>query len=82
MDVNRRNVLGASALAAAGAAALAPANAAAAPLLSVLGRDATQYGVRPGSPDDQTRALQRAIDEAAKANMPLALPPESIARGR
>ncbi len=75
MDVNRRNVLGASALAAAGAAALAPANAAAAPLLSVLGRDATQYGVRPGSPDDQTRALQRAIDEAAKANMPLALPP-------
>ena len=61
--------------AAAGAAALAPTNAAAAPLLSVLGRDATQYGVRPGSPDDQTRALQRAIDEAAKANMPLALPP-------
>jgi uncharacterized secreted repeat protein (TIGR03808 family) len=42
---------------------------------STLGRDATQYGVRPGSPDDQTRALQRAIDEAARAQVPLALPP-------
>src|SRR5258705_256533 len=47
----------------------------AAPPASVLGRDATQYGVRPGSPDDQTRALQRAIDEAARAQVPLALPP-------
>ena len=34
-----------------------------------------QYGVRPGSPDDQTKALQRAIDEAARAQVPLALPP-------
>ena len=47
----------------------------AAPLTSVLGRDATQYGVRPGSPDDQTKVLQRAIDEAARAQVPLALPP-------
>ena len=31
--------------------------------------------MRPGSPDDQTRALQRAIDEAARAQVPLALPP-------
>jgi uncharacterized secreted repeat protein (TIGR03808 family) len=31
--------------------------------------------VRPGSPDDQTKALQRAIDEAARAQVPLALPP-------
>jgi uncharacterized secreted repeat protein (TIGR03808 family) len=35
----------------------------------------TQYGVRPGSPDDQTRNLQRAIDEAARGQVPLALPP-------
>jgi len=47
----------------------------AAPLTSVLGRDATQFGVRPDSPDDQTKALQRAINEAANAQMPLALPP-------
>src|SRR5947207_7620812 len=74
MDLNRRHLLGASAAGAAGALAIAD-TARAAPLASTLGRDATQYGVRPGSPDDQTRALQRAIDEAARAQVPLALPP-------
>jgi uncharacterized secreted repeat protein (TIGR03808 family) len=67
MDISRRHLLGASA---AGAVA-APSDA----LASTLGRDATQYGVRPGSPDDQTRGLQRAIDEAARAQVPLVLPP-------
>jgi uncharacterized secreted repeat protein (TIGR03808 family) len=75
MDVNRRNLLGASAAGAAGALALPVEPARAAPLISMLGRDVTQYGVRPNSPDDQTRALQRAIDEAAKSQTPLALPP-------
>ncbi|WP_407159773.1 TIGR03808 family TAT-translocated repetitive protein [Bradyrhizobium sp. STM 3557] len=75
MDVNRRRLLGASAAGAAGALALPVEPTRAAPLIATLGRDATQYGVRPGSPDDQTRALQRAIDEAARAQMPLALPP-------
>jgi uncharacterized secreted repeat protein (TIGR03808 family) len=73
MDVNRRHLIGASAV--AGALAMSLDAARAAPLTSALGRDATQYGVRPGSPDDQTRALQRAIDEAARAQVPLALPP-------
>ena len=54
---------------------MSPDAARAAPPTSALGRDATQYGVRPGSPDDQTKALQRAIDEAARAQAPLALPP-------
>jgi uncharacterized secreted repeat protein (TIGR03808 family) len=75
MDVNRRHLIGASAAGVAGALAMSPDAARAAPPTSVLGRDATQYGVRPGSPDDQTRALQRAIDEAARAQVPLALPP-------
>jgi uncharacterized secreted repeat protein (TIGR03808 family) len=75
MNVNRRHLIGASAAGVAGALAMSPEAARAAPLTSVLGRDATQYGVRPGSPDDQTRALQRAIDEAARAQVPLALPP-------
>ena len=75
MDVNRRHLIGASAAGMAGALAMPPDAARAAPLTSALGRDATQYGVRPGSPDDQTRALQRAIDEAARAQVPLALPP-------
>jgi uncharacterized secreted repeat protein (TIGR03808 family) len=75
MHVNRRHLIGASAAGVAGALAI-PADAArAAPLTSSLGRDATQYGVRPGSPDDQTKALQRAIDEAALTKSPLALPP-------
>jgi uncharacterized secreted repeat protein (TIGR03808 family) len=41
----------------------------------VLGRDVTYYGVRPGSLDDQTKLLQRAIDDAARMGAPLALPP-------
>jgi uncharacterized secreted repeat protein (TIGR03808 family) len=70
MDVNRRHLIGA----AVGASAFALPAAAAQPI-STHGRDATQYGLRPGSPDDQTRTLQRAIDEAARAQAPLALPP-------
>ncbi len=75
MDVNRRYLIGASAAGFAGALAMPPEPARAAPLTSALGRDVTQYGVRPGSPDDQTKALQRAIDEAAREQAPLALPP-------
>jgi uncharacterized secreted repeat protein (TIGR03808 family) len=75
MDVNRRHLMGVSAAGVAGALAISPEAARGAPPTSSLGRDATQYGVRPGSPDDQTRALQRAIDEAARAQVPLALPP-------
>lgn len=75
MDVNRRHLIGASAAGVAGALAISPEAARAAPLISTLGRDATQYGVRPGSPDDQTKALQRAIDDATRAQTPLALPP-------
>ena len=75
MDLNRRHLIGASTAGIAGALAM-PADAArAAPLTSLLGRDATQYGVRPGSSEDQTRALQRAIDEVARAQLPLALAP-------
>ena len=75
MDMNRRHLIGASAAGVAGALAMSPDAARAAPLTSTLGRDVTQYGVRPGSPDDQTAKLQRAIDEAARAQVPLALPP-------
>jgi uncharacterized secreted repeat protein (TIGR03808 family) len=74
MDLSRRHLMGASAAGVAGALAATPTAAHAAPLASTLGRDAAQYGVRPGSPDDQTKALQRAIDDAARARAPLALP--------
>src|SRR3954463_2627430 len=75
MDMNRRRLIGRSAAGVAGALAMSPEAARAAPPTSTLGRDVTQYGVRPGSPDDQTAKLQRAIDEAARAQVPLALPP-------
>ena len=75
MDMNRRRLIGTSAAGVAGALAMSPEPTRAAPLTSTLGRDVTQYGVRPGSPDDQTAKLQRAIDEAARAQAPLALPP-------
>ncbi|WP_315833983.1 TIGR03808 family TAT-translocated repetitive protein [Bradyrhizobium prioriisuperbiae] len=81
MDIDRRRLFNASAAGLA-AGALAPSVAQAAPLPSALGRDATQYGVRPNSPDDQTRALQRAIDESARAQAPLALPPGTYRTGR
>jgi uncharacterized secreted repeat protein (TIGR03808 family) len=73
MDIHRRHLIGAAGV--AGALAISPDAVRAAPLTSMLGRDVTQYGVRPGSPDDQTKALQRAIDDAAHAQVPLALPP-------
>src|SRR3954466_2399316 len=75
MDVNRRHLIGASAAGVAGALAMSPEPARAAAPTAATGRDVTQYGVRPGSPDDQTKNLQRAIDEAARAQVPLALPP-------
>src|ERR1700686_1036788 len=75
MDVNRRYLIGAPAAGAASALVMSQNIARAAQLASALGRDATQYGVRPGSPDDQTKVLQRAIDDAARAQVPLALPP-------
>ena len=61
MDVKRRHFMGVSAAGVAGALAMSPNSARAAQPASMLGRDATQYGVKPNSPDDQTRALQRAI---------------------
>src|SRR3977135_4092352 len=75
MHINRRHLIGASVAGVAGAVAMSPDAARAAPPTSALGRDSTHYGVRPGSPDDQTKVLQRAIDEAARAQVPLALPP-------
>ena len=43
--------------------------------LSAYGLDAAQLGVRPGAPDDQSRAFQRALDQAARTRAPLVLAP-------
>src|SRR5581483_3570097 len=73
MNVNRRHLVGATAAGATAMLVASPSRAA--QPVSAFGRDATQYGVRPNSPDDQTKALQRAIDESVRAQMPLVLPP-------
>ena len=71
MDLERRELLvwsGAATAAFAG-------EARAAPQISALGLDATQMGVRTGSNDDQSAALQLAINRAAAARIQLVLPP-------
>jgi uncharacterized secreted repeat protein (TIGR03808 family) len=65
MTIDRRNLLIGSL---SGAAALTLP-------LSAHGLDAAQFGIRPGAPDDQSRALQRAIDHAARTRAPLILAP-------
>ncbi|HEX5777315.1 MAG TPA: TIGR03808 family TAT-translocated repetitive protein [Xanthobacteraceae bacterium] len=73
MAIDRRSVLGLSAGSAAGALLPTPSRATPQPLGS-LGLDVTHFGVNAGSPDDQTDALQRAIDASAEARVPLWLP--------
>jgi len=74
MNIDRRHLLALTAATAAGTAA-SPVMAAPAAPISALGLDAGQFGLRPGSPDDQSRALQRAVDEAARVRAPLAIAP-------
>jgi uncharacterized secreted repeat protein (TIGR03808 family) len=65
-------------------AAAAPAVAAPAPPASpggARGVDAAQFGLRPGSPDDQSRALQRAVEETARARQQLLIQPGSYRVG-
>lgn len=82
MRPSRRSMLGFGAgLASAGllAGLGRPANAAprraAAQNPSAFGIDATELGARPGSADDQSAVIQRAIEQAANAGMPLVFAP-------
>ncbi len=67
MPLDRRQLFAGAAVAGVAFAAAKPASAA--------GLDAAQFGVRANANDDQTRALQKAIDEAASSRQPLALSP-------
>lgn len=62
MPIDRRQFLLGSA-----AALVAP--------LSAYGLDSAQFGVRAGAPDDQSRAFQRALDQAARTRAPLIVAP-------
>lgn len=80
MAIDRRSMIG---LSAAGAAApLISVPSLAAPVSNgALGLDVTHFGVRPGSPEDQSRELQIAINAAAGARVPLCLPPGRYVAG-
>jgi uncharacterized secreted repeat protein (TIGR03808 family) len=68
MPLDRRSLI-----AATGAVALAfPARAAP---LSQHGLNGAHFGLQPGAPADQSVRFQRAIDEASRARVPLALAP-------
>ncbi|WID95996.1 TIGR03808 family TAT-translocated repetitive protein [Bosea vestrisii] len=43
--------------------------------LGIFGLEATQFGLRPGSADDQSRILQNALVEAVKRDTPLIVAP-------
>jgi len=75
MSIDRRGFLTFSAAGAAVAAEPFAAQRAVAGPRSSIGIDAMHLGVRAGSSDDQTHALQDAIDRAAGARVPLALGP-------
>jgi uncharacterized secreted repeat protein (TIGR03808 family) len=69
MTLSRRVFIAAS----TSGAAVLPAQAASAN--AALGIDAAEFGARPDLPQDQTQVLQRAIDRAASARLPLLLAP-------
>lgn len=80
MTISRRNLLrtalfGTVASAAAPVLAQSVRRGAAPTPLGSLGLEATQYGLRPGSTDDQSRALQDALVEAVKRDAPLLVAP-------
>ena len=68
MQIDRRHFFALTAAAAASTAA-SPIMAAPAAPISALGLDAGQFGLRPGSPDDQSRAENHPA--AAATNRPL-----------
>jgi len=81
MHFDRRHLIALTAATAGAGVAGAQAAPPSPPSISTLGIDATQYGLWPGSADDQSRALQRALDETARTRTPLALPPGSYRAG-
>ncbi|MBX9777912.1 MAG: TIGR03808 family TAT-translocated repetitive protein [Xanthobacteraceae bacterium] len=77
MTLNRRRFL---ILGTAAAAGTSPAFAAPSPL-GAFGVESSQFGLTPGSSEDQSRAFQRAIDETARNRTPLAIAPGSYRVG-
>jgi uncharacterized secreted repeat protein (TIGR03808 family) len=89
MTIDRRSILSAGLTAGIGAgigAGLSGIAANAGPrserLAAAEAPSAAELGLQPGSTQDQSRALQAAIDEAANRGAPLLLPPGRFRTGR
>jgi uncharacterized secreted repeat protein (TIGR03808 family) len=78
VPLDRRRLL---ALSAATAFTTAAARPALAGPVGNFGVDAAHFGVRAGSHDDQSKALQRAVEETARVRQPLAIAPGSYRVG-
>lgn len=75
MALSRRSLL-ATALFGTASLSTLPVRGQAAPRpLGQFGLEASQFGLRPGSPDDQSRLLQKALGEAARREAPLIVAP-------
>ena len=85
MAIDRRHFIGATAatgaFSATEAVAAPPAPASTTVPVSGLGVEAIHLGVRFNGTEDQTEALQRAIDRTAGARLPLILAPGGVCRG-
>ncbi|POR48960.1 TIGR03808 family TAT-translocated repetitive protein [Bosea psychrotolerans] len=80
MALSRRSLLAAALFGtgmahAPGVSAQAPKRAAGSAALGQFGLEAAQFGLRAGSPDDQSRMLQNALIEAARRDAPLIVAP-------
>lgn len=78
MAFSRRSLLVATLFGTAWAAApraLAQSRGTGSLALGTFGLDAAQFGLRPGSPDDQSQRLQGALVEAARREVPLIVAP-------
>lgn len=75
MAISRRALLAAGLLGPAGLDRAVAKSAPKATPLGQLGLPASQFGLRPDAADDQSRALQSALAEAAKRQVPLLLEP-------
>src|SRR5260370_5896191 len=73
MAIDRRRLLAVSVLGLAATEAVASPSPR--PSLWARGVSAVDLRVEPDSPDDQSRTLQRAIEQTATARVPLMLPP-------
>lgn len=82
MKIDRRQMIAGTVGLGAGIAATAGVRVPSAQASEALGTSVTSFGVTPGASEDQTQALQAAIDQTAKSGAVLVLLPGKYQVGR